>query len=156
MPHIISGLHAAADEAQSCNMVADNSQITASGRRRGLGRPFPRGVSGNPGGRPRAVLDVQELARAHTPDAIRALVAALDSPRERVAAACALLDRAWGRPAQPLAADRDGGKVEIEFRWRNEGEEPKPEPMLTIDSSSVSECAEGADADAEVDIQWAR
>ena len=50
---------------------------------------------------------MQELARAHTPDAIAALVAALSSPRERVAAAQTLLTWAWGRPAAMITPDSD-------------------------------------------------
>ena len=61
---------------------------------------FKPGQSGNPGGRPAVVKNIQELARAHTADAIAALVAALKEPRERVAAATALLDRGYGRPEQ--------------------------------------------------------
>lgn len=51
--------------------------------------------------------DIQELARTYTPAAIKALVEALDSPRERVAAATALLDRGYGRPAQSVALTGD-------------------------------------------------
>jgi hypothetical protein len=76
------------------------------------GRPgnpnWVKGVSGNPGGRPRAALDVQEMARACTPQAIAALVAALSNPRERVPAAVALLDRGWGKPPQPLREENGG------------------------------------------------
>ena len=38
------------------------------------------------------------MAREHTPAALTALVDALRSPRERVSAAVALLDRGWGKP----------------------------------------------------------
>ena len=66
---------------------------------------FKPGVSGNPGGRPRAALDVQALARECTPLAIGALIKALDSPRERVPAAVALLNRGWGLPKQTIETD---------------------------------------------------
>ena len=72
---------------------------------------FKAGRSGNPGGRPKAAVDVQTLARAHTADAIRALVDALSSPRERVPAAVALLDRGWGKPIQPTDVTSGGEAV---------------------------------------------
>jgi HEAT repeat protein len=56
---------------------------------------FQPGQSGNPAGRPKGI---EALARAHTPAAIAALVDALRSPKERVSAAVALLDRGWGKP----------------------------------------------------------
>ena len=39
-----------------------------------IGRPFQRGTSGNPGGRPRAAHNIQELARKHAPEALDVLV----------------------------------------------------------------------------------
>ena len=45
---------------------------------------FRPGFSGNPGGRPKGI---EAIAREHTPAAIAAPVAALQNPRERVAAA---------------------------------------------------------------------
>jgi hypothetical protein len=71
------------------------------------GKGFKPGQSGNPGGRPRS--DVTSLARQHTAEAIAALVAALASPRERVAAAVALLDRGWGKPKHQLEHTGAGG-----------------------------------------------
>ena len=81
---------------------AENSTVSAV---RVIGRPFARGTSGNPGGRPRTVVNVQELARTYTEEAIRTLVEALDDPKLKVQAACALLDRAWGKPQLTIAAD---------------------------------------------------
>ena len=73
----------------------------------GKGRPFPKGVSGNPGGRPKVLGDVQELARQKSPDAINTLVEIMNNdkaaPAARVAAANSLLDRGYGKPAQPIS-----------------------------------------------------
>ena len=74
--------------------------MTEPKRPRSRGRPFPKGVSGNPSGRPSRKHNVEELARQYTEEAVLALSEALKDPRSRVAAAIALLDRGYGRPAQ--------------------------------------------------------
>jgi hypothetical protein len=48
------------------------------------------------------------MARALTPKAIAALDKALDDPDRAVQAAQALLDRAWGKPAQAVFAQVNG------------------------------------------------
>lgn len=67
---------------------------------------FVRGKSGNPGGRPKEVMNVVQLARAATPMAMRTLTSIADSEEApaaaRVAAANALLDRGWGKPQQDI------------------------------------------------------
>ncbi len=73
------------------------------------GRPFKKGQSGNPGGRPAAIAEVRDLAREQTEKSVKALVTIRDSkkapPAARVAAANSLLDRGWGRPAQTISGD---------------------------------------------------
>ena len=70
---------------------------------------FQKGVSGNPGGRPKVVGHVQELARTYTTEAIEALVGVMRDlaapPAARVTASTAILDRGYGRPAQTIDAN---------------------------------------------------
>lgn len=66
--------------------------------------PFAKGQSGNPGGQTRLQKDVKELAREHAQAAIDALAEALSDPKQRVAAATALLDRGFGKPKQEVQA----------------------------------------------------
>lgn len=77
--------------------------------------PFVKGKSGNPSGRPKEIGHVRDLARAHTEDAIKTLVEIRADPTQpapaRVAAATALLDRAWGKPSQAVDMTSKGERV---------------------------------------------
>ena len=46
-----------------------------------IGKPFKKGQSGNPGGRPKVIAEVKELARAHTGEAIETLVSIMTNPQ---------------------------------------------------------------------------
>jgi hypothetical protein len=70
---------------------------------------FVKGQSGNPGGRPKIIASIRELAQGQTVRSIHVLVAIRDDERAphaaRIAAARELLDRAYGKPTQPIGGD---------------------------------------------------
>jgi hypothetical protein len=80
--------------------------------------PFKKGISGNPGGRPKkteTLLEIEALARQYAPQALDVLLKIATegkSDSARVAAATAILDRAFGRPAQTLRAQIEKPKVQ--------------------------------------------
>lgn len=82
-------------------------------KRRGPGRPFKKGQSGNPSGRPADLGQFRALCRSKSPQAVAALEAALaNGDSASVAAARVLLEYGWGRPAaspDDLDAVRQGG-----------------------------------------------
>jgi uncharacterized protein (UPF0147 family) len=69
--------------------------------------PWVKGQSGNPGGRPKEVADIRQLARQRGKEAIDTLYEIMrdkNAPANaRQSAAVALLDRGYGRPEQSFS-----------------------------------------------------
>ena len=82
-----------------------------------IGRPFQKGTSPNPGGRPKAAHSIQELARRHAPEAIKTLadIAKKGTPGARVSAAIALLDRGYGKPPQFNTGDAQAFRQAVDM-----------------------------------------
>lgn len=92
-------------------------------KRRAPSSAWKPGQSGNPGGRPKDIAEVRDLARLHTAAAIAALVKIAETGKSesaRVSAADALLDRGWGRPQQSVTLDGGAGSFIEELRAAEE------------------------------------
>jgi HEAT repeat protein len=73
-------------------------------------------------------IDVRSLARAYTPIAIQTLGGVAqnsESDGARVSAAIALLDRGWGKAAQPLTGAGGVEPIEVTIRTIIEGSKKK-------------------------------
>ena len=83
------------------------------------GRPFKKGKSGNPGGRPKMIGPLRELARQHAPAAIKELArlaTKAKSETARVVAIRELLDRGYGKPTQFVGGDENAGPINNHIR----------------------------------------
>lgn len=77
---------------------------------------FRPGQSGNPGGRPKLppeIVELRALARQHTPEAVKAIIAVMGDKKApasaRVTAASEILDRGWGRAPATMEHSGPGG-----------------------------------------------
>ena len=98
--------------------MAQNGEKKARGR----GRPIQKGQVLNPGGRPKIPDDVKEAARAACPRAIQVLISIMENEDanqgERIKAAVALLNRAYGTPMQSVeVSGKDGEQLGIKIEY---------------------------------------
>lgn len=85
---------------------------------------FGPGNCANPKGRPKAIVDVQLLARTQTKQNIERLMFWRDQdddPATAVRATIALHEIAWGKPSQAVQhQSSEGGPLEIILSWQNQ------------------------------------
>jgi hypothetical protein len=99
-------------------MSAQNSEVSAT---KGIrGRPFLKGVSGNPGGRPRGFVQAIRDATADGNELVTFMLRVLRGKvpgarlRDRLEAATWLADRGFGRPAPAPPPNADEARVSLE------------------------------------------
>lgn len=68
--------------------------------------------------------DIRSLARSHTDSAVKVLAGIMMQtkapPAARVAAASAILDRGWGKPAQAIAGPDGESAPKLVIAWQSE------------------------------------
>lgn len=117
---------------------AENSGKTA---KRSAGRPFAKGTSGNPGGRPKLPTEIRERAQHYAVEMLDTLRNLAVDPDEkgpvRVAAAIAVLDRAHGKPVAPIvtASTKEPTLLEL-IEASMARREEREAATLTIEHSS--------------------
>jgi hypothetical protein len=88
-------------------MSGENSTKTA--KRRGPGRPFVKGQSGNPHGRPVLPDELKQMCQAKAADAIRIAASILEDEEQpavaRLKASEIILDRGYGKASQHIEAE---------------------------------------------------
>lgn len=97
-------------------MTENNGGAAEKVRNRGRGRPFKKGQSGNPGGRPKGDPAVKEMLKAATADAAKLLIDTINNPaaklEQRIECAKVVMDRVYGKATQQIEGNLDN-KIEI-------------------------------------------
>ena len=79
----------------------------------------------------KAKTDIRSLARSHTESAIKCLAGIMNqseaAPAARVAAANALLDRGWGKAAQPVTGEDGEGPLVVQIVKFTDADNSAPE-----------------------------
>lgn len=81
---------------------------------------FKPGRSGNPGGREAVPKEVRDAFKRHTMEALTVVLEIMrdkkGKKRDRLAAANSILDRAIGKPTQPIDGNGEGGPITVVIR----------------------------------------
>ena len=91
----------------------------ASKKKMPIGKRFEKGKSGNPRGRPMMDINVRDIARGYTQEAIDTLISIMGDAGQqgssRVRAAEVVLDRAWGKALATMeVTGAEGGPIQLE------------------------------------------
>lgn len=106
------------------------------------GRPFPKGVSGNPGGRPKINPEVKEILKAAAPEAARLLVEMMynENPKIAMWAITDVLDRTQGKPIQAQDINMDvSGFLDVRTQVRSVLLEQEQKRMLILTQPQQAE-----------------
>jgi hypothetical protein len=110
---------------------------------------WAKGMSGNPGGRPKLEVSIRELAQQNSMEALETLVQVMRTgkPGERLVAANAILDRAYGRPMQSVEMS---GSRETLVDLLVSLNKSHPVSDAATGSPSITDAADTGDSEADL------
>jgi hypothetical protein len=127
-------------------IIMPNAQNSNNTQKRKRGNPWPKGVSGNPGGRPVLPKELKIMCQGKAADAMRVALEILndaDQPAAaRLKAADIILDRGYGTPTQTIDADIKGDssiKVTYVNDWKQSNNTTLSASMATVSEDSEQE-----------------
>src|SRR5262245_25079110 len=105
-----------------------SSRTLGSSARTVLGRPWPPGVSGNPGGRPKGLAALVRQETAEGEELVRFMLRVMrnrrQSMRVRMEAVAWLADRGFGKPMQQVEmSGAEAGPLTVKIQYTDETDE---------------------------------
>lgn len=131
--------------------MAQNSEVTAKKRHPGPGRPFQKGQSGNPGGRPRTKVlteRLREVLEENDGAAARWIIArlVLQSAEGAVDATKLIFNRTEGKIAQTIIGDEEA-PIPVTFQLGKRGPSKTPKQMTDAELEAAKEQLGVGDSD---------
>jgi len=99
----------------------DNTKPAKKGMREDLmARAWKPGQSGNPSGRPKMPVELKEMLKRIAPEMFQVVIDIAKDPKskpsDRIKASEILIERVYGKAAQPICGDEEGSAIVVKLQ----------------------------------------